>query len=272
MNVPISDDETKYSPGYRNLFRRRVLTRLHKFKPDFIFISAGFDSHENEEINGGYVKLTEFDYDWMTRELVKIAKKYSKGRMVSVLEGGYNIKTGVISSFAQSVMYHVKAMVLENQCSLPANGDYDDIIYENTSSTFVLKVNDNTSMLKKKRRREYENDMQNFNYSKELKTKKFGYHYNLPKNEEIKSKLRVRSHIDYNLLNKLIQDEIENKNADIENVQFEKKTKVDNANQSNINVGDNNVSQKLEFTSKMKFENDEANNNFEEIEIIGDEI
>ncbi len=49
----------KYSYGYRNIFRSKVVTRLNKFKPDIIFISAGFDGHENETINDNYMKLVK---------------------------------------------------------------------------------------------------------------------------------------------------------------------------------------------------------------------
>ena len=53
----------KYSYGYRNVFRSKVVTRLNKFKPDIIFISAGFDGHENETINDCYMKLVRiFNY------------------------------------------------------------------------------------------------------------------------------------------------------------------------------------------------------------------
>jgi acetoin utilization deacetylase AcuC-like enzyme len=58
LNVPISEN-SKCSYAYRNLFRLKVVPRLNKFKPDLIFISAGFDGHENEEMNIGYMKLVK---------------------------------------------------------------------------------------------------------------------------------------------------------------------------------------------------------------------
>ncbi len=70
-----------------------MFPRLHLFKPDFIFISAGFDAHHLDHIHDlDASQLSEFDYQWVTLELLKIANTYSKGRVVSVLEGGYNTK------------------------------------------------------------------------------------------------------------------------------------------------------------------------------------
>ncbi len=70
-----------------------MFPRLHLFKPDFIFISAGFDAHNLDHIHDlDASQLSEFDYQWVTLELLKIANTYSKGRVVSVLEGGYNTK------------------------------------------------------------------------------------------------------------------------------------------------------------------------------------
>jgi hypothetical protein len=139
LNIPIYG-EKKMSYGYRNSFRMKVIPRLIKFKPDIIFVSAGFDGHNNEHINNSYMKLTEFDYKWMTEELMKIANRFSKGRLISVLEGGYNIKSGVISSYAQSVLYHAKFL---NICA------------NKSKERCVL-------MSKIKRKREFLKDLENF--------------------------------------------------------------------------------------------------------------
>ena len=93
---------------YRNVFRAKVIPRLCKFKPDFIFISAGFDGHENENINQHHMSLNEFDFGFITQQIQFVANKYSEGRVVSVLEGGYNVSTGIISSFAQSALTHAR--------------------------------------------------------------------------------------------------------------------------------------------------------------------
>jgi len=79
------------------------LPALESFKPQMIFISAGFDAHR-EDLLGG-MALVEADYTWMTRELMDLAARHSQGRIVSMLEGGYNL-----SALGRSVVAHVKAL------------------------------------------------------------------------------------------------------------------------------------------------------------------
>ena len=97
---------------YRNIMRTKVIPRLYKFKPDIIFLSSGFDGHENEIINQHNMFLNEFDYAFITQQIQLTANKFCKGRVISVLEGGYNISTGLISSFAQSVFTHARFLNL----------------------------------------------------------------------------------------------------------------------------------------------------------------
>lgn len=79
------------------------------FKPDFLFISAGFDAHKKDTINSGYIALVEEDFAWVTEKLVQIANSCCGGRVVSVLEGGYQLGGEHCSAFAQSakVLYSV---------------------------------------------------------------------------------------------------------------------------------------------------------------------
>ena len=97
---------------YRNILRTKIIPRLYKFKPDIIFLSAGFDGHENEIINEHNMFLNEFDYGFITQQIQFVANKFCNGKLISVLEGGYNISTGIISSFAQSVFTHTKFLNL----------------------------------------------------------------------------------------------------------------------------------------------------------------
>ncbi len=97
---------------YRDILRAKVIPRLYKFKPDFIFLSAGFDGHENEIINQHNMFLNEFDYAFITQQIQFVANKFAEGRVISVLEGGYNISTGIISSFSQSVFTHARFLNL----------------------------------------------------------------------------------------------------------------------------------------------------------------
>ncbi len=87
----------------RELISEHWVPALHAFKPEMIFISAGFDAHREDDIGG--MGLVEADYAWITREIMAIAKLYAKGRIVSCLEGGYNL-----SALGRSVVAHVKAL------------------------------------------------------------------------------------------------------------------------------------------------------------------
>jgi len=108
-NIPFEYKEN-YPYEYRNILRSKVIPRLYKFKPDIIFVSAGFDGHKLEKINQNHMLLQENDYGYIAQQLQFVANKFSKGRMIAVLEGGYNINTGVISPFAQSVMSFIRYM------------------------------------------------------------------------------------------------------------------------------------------------------------------
>jgi acetoin utilization deacetylase AcuC-like enzyme len=79
------------------------LPALESFKPQMIFISAGFDAHK-EDLLGG-MALVEADYEWMTRELKQVAARHSQGRIVSMLEGGYNL-----SALGRSAVAHVRTL------------------------------------------------------------------------------------------------------------------------------------------------------------------
>ena len=79
------------------------LPRLEAFEPEMLFISAGFDAHREDDL--GQMGLVEADYAWITKQLMQVARKHAKGRIVSCLEGGYNL-----SALGRSVVAHVKAL------------------------------------------------------------------------------------------------------------------------------------------------------------------
>ena len=95
---------------WRRAWRDKILPALVNFKPDMIFVSAGFDAHKKDEINFGYLGVQERDYEWLTDQIVQIANRCCHGRVVSVLEGGYRIHGGIVSAFARSVAAHVRAL------------------------------------------------------------------------------------------------------------------------------------------------------------------
>lgn len=89
-------------------FREVVLTdwlpALERFRPEMIFISAGFDAHRDDDMAG--LNFDEDDYTWVTRELMQLADKHAKGRVVSALEGGYHLR-----ALAQSAAAHVRELL-----------------------------------------------------------------------------------------------------------------------------------------------------------------
>ncbi|MBA5605420.1 histone deacetylase family protein [Duganella sp. FT3S] len=87
----------------RKLVTEQWLPALHAFQPEMIFISAGFDAHREDDLGG--MALVEADYAWMTQQMMEVARQYAGGRIVSTLEGGYNL-----SALGRSVAAHVKAL------------------------------------------------------------------------------------------------------------------------------------------------------------------
>ena len=97
--------------SWRRVWRAKVLPALDEFKPDLVFISAGFDAHSKDAIQGPVnLGVKELDYEWLTNELCEIANKHAGGRVISVLEGGYRIQGKAVSAFGRSVASHCKAL------------------------------------------------------------------------------------------------------------------------------------------------------------------
>jgi acetoin utilization deacetylase AcuC-like enzyme len=100
LNVPIPAGTS--GGEYRQLVAH-WFAALDKFKPDLIFISAGFDAHAEDEM--AYLRLVENDYVWLTEQIKAIADKHCEGHIISVLEGGY-----ALSALARSVVAHLKTL------------------------------------------------------------------------------------------------------------------------------------------------------------------
>jgi acetoin utilization deacetylase AcuC-like enzyme len=101
INVPLA--EGSGGDVVRSAVEAHWLPALEQFKPQMIFISAGFDAHR-EDLLGG-MALVEADYVWLTRELMGLAARHSQGRIVSMLEGGYNL-----AALGRSTVAHVKTL------------------------------------------------------------------------------------------------------------------------------------------------------------------
>lgn len=96
------------SAAWRRELMAKILVPLRAFAPDLLIISAGFDAHAHDALEAG--GLHDRDYEWMTSELVRIAEDCAAGRVVSVLEGGYQVAGGFVSSLARAVGSHVSAL------------------------------------------------------------------------------------------------------------------------------------------------------------------
>ncbi len=90
--------------AFRQAVTQRWLPALEAFKPQLIYISAGFDAHREDDM--GNLGLVEADYEWVTEQLVAVADRHAQGRIVSCLEGGY-----VLSPLARSAAAHVRALI-----------------------------------------------------------------------------------------------------------------------------------------------------------------
>jgi len=97
-NVPLRAGDGK--EAVRSAFNDRILPALHAFGFDLLIISAGFDAHRDDPLGG--LAFVEDDFAWMTHKLVDMADKRARGRVVSVLEGGYDL-TGLAHSAAAHI-------------------------------------------------------------------------------------------------------------------------------------------------------------------------
>jgi len=102
INTPL--DATASSDEFRQAVTDHWLPALGEFKPEMLFISAGFDAHAEDEMS--HIRLYESDYRWVTDELKAVAEQHCNGRIVSVLEGGYDL-----SSLGRSVVAHVNGLI-----------------------------------------------------------------------------------------------------------------------------------------------------------------
>ena len=101
VNVPVP--AYTRGPAVRELIEANWMARLEAFAPQMIFISAGFDAHRDDEL--GQLGLVEADYEWITLRIKGVADRHAQGRIVSCLEGGYNL-----GALARSVAVHLRVL------------------------------------------------------------------------------------------------------------------------------------------------------------------
>ncbi len=101
INVPLAAGAG--SMEFREAVSTRWLPALESFQPELLLISAGFDAHWEDDMS--MLRLVDGDYAWVTEQLKRVAAKYCHGRIVSVLEGGYELH-----ALGRSAMAHIKAL------------------------------------------------------------------------------------------------------------------------------------------------------------------
>jgi acetoin utilization deacetylase AcuC-like enzyme len=101
VNIPLA----AYSGGqqFRDAVQRHWLPALAAFRPEMLFVSAGFDAHREDDM--AMLKLVEADYAWVTERIREVAARHAEGRIVSVLEGGY-----ALHALGRSVAAHLRIL------------------------------------------------------------------------------------------------------------------------------------------------------------------
>ena len=101
LNIPLKagTSSKEFFDSYK-----KVYDKLNEFKPEFILLSAGFDAHKNDPLAN--INLESKDYYTLTKEIMKIAKPVCGNKIVSILEGGYNLE-----AIQESAKYHVEALL-----------------------------------------------------------------------------------------------------------------------------------------------------------------
>ena len=102
INAPLSPGTD--GATMRSVYSSRLLQRVREYEPELLLISAGFDAHEDDPLAN--LNWTTEDFAWLTRELCKVAEETCGGRVVSSLEGGYNL-----DALAESVAAHVTGLM-----------------------------------------------------------------------------------------------------------------------------------------------------------------
>jgi len=90
--------------GFRAAVERFWMPALESYRPELVFVSAGFDAHRDDPL--AYLKLEDEDYRWVTERLVEVADRHAGGRVVSTLEGGYNTE-----ALGRCVVEHLRALI-----------------------------------------------------------------------------------------------------------------------------------------------------------------
>jgi len=103
LNLPLAAGDG--SAAFRNVWSKQGLPAIHRFEPDLILISAGFDAHQRDPL--AQLNVQDADYRWITEEICDLATDSCQGRVASILEGGYDMQ-----ALASAARAHVKGLSL----------------------------------------------------------------------------------------------------------------------------------------------------------------
>jgi len=102
LNIPLPPNTS--GKDFKYLYENKVFPALEEFSPDLLLVSAGFDAHASDPLAN--INLHEEDFAWVTSRLCDLADKHCKGRLVSTLEGGYDL-----DALAKCVKTHLKILL-----------------------------------------------------------------------------------------------------------------------------------------------------------------
>jgi acetoin utilization deacetylase AcuC-like enzyme len=102
VNAPLRPGDG--SAAFRAAWNDRILPELDRFAPGLLIVSAGFDAHKADPL--AQLRVETADYAWLTEELMRIAERHCGGRVVSVLEGGYDL-----DALAAAAAAHVRCLM-----------------------------------------------------------------------------------------------------------------------------------------------------------------
>jgi acetoin utilization deacetylase AcuC-like enzyme len=102
INVPLRERDS--SAAFRNAWEGTIIPALDRFAPEFLIISAGFDAHREDPL--AQIRLETDDFAWITEALLAVARTHAGGRVVSMMEGGYDLE-----ALAASAVVHVRGLM-----------------------------------------------------------------------------------------------------------------------------------------------------------------
>ena len=248
-NIPF-EYKKNYPYEYRNILRTKIVPRLYKFKPDIILISAGFDGHKLESINESNMLLLENDFGYIAEQIQFVANKTCNGRVVAVLEGGYNVNTGIISPFVQSAFKFIRHMNI----GINMLHDFDGKL---TNHKREELYNEEMEIYKNHFKEEIENE------EKEIKPKRSERLRHIRLNEERKNEeKKAMQEIMNELVDKAMQKEFENVKTII--VEPKEEKVIEDFNEDNKKKeNENQIEEKEEEKEKEKEEEKEKEKNID---------